>query len=732
MHRVLLACALLLAPSAAQAAVQTTLDTGERLRVVVWGDRAAAPAACAARADLRSRVAAALAAAGLAADVVDATRAGDDLAAHAARMERDVLAAAPHVVVMAFAQQGTDDGNALLEFLKEMVFRLHEDEIHVVFLAPAGDPGDLAIATAGMTYFGAASWFGEPYAAAVVAGEGPPPGQGMAAGIGEAVAMLHGNRNLRSRPQPQPVFPDAPPRTLKAAAAARATAEAEALHPLPDGTLLAGFVPDRGDFRLAADLVLKEFAHTAASLRFDGGHLGLDGASSTLFLEGPAFGGGPFFRANPIVAGKPFRLVVERAGELLQFRIDGELVAATRWDRPIRLLGFRPHRGELDVRGAWLWGESLRPAALPAEPGYSVPLIDLAADSARQVVVDREPGQYLGHPTTFLAEDGQTMHVVYPKGHGRGPIVYKRSLDGGRTWSERLPVPESWATSEEVPTLYRTVDAEGTRRLILFSGLSPLRLAVSEDEGETWSELAPISEDWGGIVTMASCVPAGPAGRYLAWFHDDGRFMPERLRPDDGAPFHVYQVESLDGGLTWGSLQVVASHPFAHLCEPGAVRSPDGRTLALLLRENSRTFNSFVVFSEDEGATWSEPRQLPAALTGDRHTAKYAPDGRLVITFRDTTRESPTQGDWVAWVGRWQDVVDGTEGQYRVRLMDNKHRWDCAYPGLELLPDGTFVTTTYGHWSEGEEPWIASVRFTLDELDALLPRAPDRRDGQNQ
>ena len=48
----------------------------------------------------------------------------------------------------------------------------------------------------------------------------------------------------------------------------------------------------------------------------------------------------------------------------------------------------------------------------------TLPLIDLADDTARQVVVDREPGQYLGHPTTVLLEDKRTMIAVYPKGMG--------------------------------------------------------------------------------------------------------------------------------------------------------------------------------------------------------------------------------------------------------------------------------------------------------------------------
>src|SRR5581483_3024852 len=80
--------------------------------------------------------------------------------------------------------------------------------------------------------------------------------------------------------------------------------------------------------------------------------------------------------------------------------------------------------------------------------GYTIPLLDLADQKQRQVVVDREPGQYLGHPTTVLLEDGRTILAVYPKGHGRGAIVLKRSTDGGLTWSGRLPVPENWATSK--------------------------------------------------------------------------------------------------------------------------------------------------------------------------------------------------------------------------------------------------------------------------------------------
>jgi hypothetical protein len=363
------------------------------------------------------------------------------------------------------------------------------------------------------------------------------------------------------------------------------------------------------------------------------------------------------------------------------------------------------------------------PPSGPVSRGYTIPLIDLAAQTERQVVVDREPGQYLGHPTTVLLEDGQTIIAVYPKGHGRGPIIMKRSADGGVTWSERLSVPENWATSLETPTIHRVVGADGTKRLILFSGLYPARLSVSGDDGLSWTALAPVG-DWGGIVVMSALVELHDGhGRYMAMFHDDGRFFAKDTRAGKPPVFTLYSTFSNDGGLTWSFPQAVYRSSKIHLCEPGIIRSPDGRMLAALLRENSRTRNSFVMFSRDEGKTWSEPRELPGALTGDRHTGKYGPDGRLLISFRDMTLESPTRGDWVAWVGTFDDIVRGREGQYRVRLMDNTEDADCAYPGVEVLPDGTFVLTTYGHWTAGEEPYIMSVRLKLEELDRLASAA---------
>jgi len=350
----------------------------------------------------------------------------------------------------------------------------------------------------------------------------------------------------------------------------------------------------------------------------------------------------------------------------------------------------------------------------------TIPQVDISRETDWQVLTDREAGQYLGHVTTCLLDDGMTILCVYPKGHGRGAIVYKKSFDGGKTWTDRLPTPPSWETSLEVPTLHRTVAADGKKRIILFSGLYPARMAVSQDEGETWSELNPLG-DWGGIVVMGDVIPLQTEqGHYMAMFHDDGNYFTSVKRKDAG--FTLYKTFSTDGGLTWSFPEAILNNHEIAPCEPGIVRSPDGKRLAVLLRENSRKRNSQVIFSDDEGKTWSDLRPLPAALNGDRHTIRYLQDGRLFISFREMSvqpNETPFKGDWMAWVGTFEDIEKGKEGQYRIRIMDNKRGTDSTYPGIVILPDGMIVATTYGHWTENEPPYIMTVRIDPKNNDAM-------------
>ena len=88
-------------------------------------------------------------------------------------------------------------------------------------------------------------------------------------------------------------------------------------------------------------------------------------------------------------------------------------------------------------------------------------------------------------------------------------------------------------------------------------------------------------------------------------------------------------------------------------------------------------------------------------------------------------RGSPTSTHFIAWVGRYEDIASGRDGSYRIKLLHSHRGGDNGYPGLELLPDGTFVATTYIKYREGpEKNSVVSTRFTLAETDRLAADLP--------
>ncbi|MBZ0258848.1 exo-alpha-sialidase, partial [bacterium] len=113
----------------------------------------------------------------------------------------------------------------------------------------------------------------------------------------------------------------------------------------------------------------------------------------------------------------------------------------------------------------------------------------------------------------------------------------------------------------------------------------------------------------------------------------------------------------------------------------------------------------------------------PWGLTGDRHMGVYTPDGRLVIAFRDRALESETNGHFVAWVGTYDDIRNNRPGQYRIKLLHSNAGADCGYPGMELLPDGTIVATTYIKYRPGNKKHsVVSTRFKMEEIDEKAKR----------
>ncbi|MBR4613653.1 MAG: exo-alpha-sialidase [Kiritimatiellae bacterium] len=363
-------------------------------------------------------------------------------------------------------------------------------------------------------------------------------------------------------------------------------------------------------------------------------------------------------------------------------------------------------------------------------------LIDISGEVSRQTIIAAgTTDTYQGHPTTVLTRTGKLI-CVWTLGHGGpcGPAA--ESLDGGRTWThieDRLP-PEYATQCRNCPTLQKMALPAGRERLLIFSarppsgdvhvGPCPLGIVFSDDDGATW-RMAPPAE-------VSAMMP--PTG--FIQFKDGSVALFGQVfksqeqakdRPTDDQ--NVWMATSNDG-LSWSAPRIIAAVPEKNLCEPFAIRSPDGAEIALLLRENRHTACSMMCFSRDEGATWTAPVDTAPELSGDRHEGIVLPDGRLFIAFRDRMIDSPTYGQYVAWVGTYEDLRNARPGACRIHLLKSWagakapdgtqiEGWNCdtGYSGVELLPNGELLCTTYTkHWPDARKHSVVSTRLTPEEI----------------
>ncbi|MEG2413367.1 MAG: sialidase family protein [Clostridia bacterium] len=386
-----------------------------------------------------------------------------------------------------------------------------------------------------------------------------------------------------------------------------------------------------------------------------------------------------------------------------------------------------------------------------AGKNYTIAQVDLSKENNtfgdkydelyEQYVIDNG-SNYMAHPDTVLLKDGRLV-TMYPEGHGKGAVLTKQSFDGGKTWGERLTdTPQSWKNSMETPTVYRLEFNDKSEKIVMISAFprwwyadlnktvpgDGFNASYSNDDGKTWTEF----ENFYGKNSKKYIQPIVAMSSLTRLKDSDGKWRDAWL-----GTFHDHNFVNYTSVLTFEGDKMLWSKPkeylkkyrniekYAGICEVEIIRSEQGKgnQLCLLARSNGfkgKNNNSMICFSDDEGETWSKPTETPSAYSGERHKAEWLPDGRLFITFRsierdqkklelyhekDSTKVWYSEG-WIGWVGSYDDLVGGKEGQYRVKLAHTYLPWqdkaevtasaDTGYCGNAVLPDGIVFTSTYG------------------------------------
>lgn len=348
-------------------------------------------------------------------------------------------------------------------------------------------------------------------------------------------------------------------------------------------------------------------------------------------------------------------------------------------------------------------------------------------------VVDDVPAMFPA--VTAVGTDLLVSFSTVPDGWPGGRIGLVRSTDGGRTWSrpEFLAGPDE--TSEAaLGAVSMTTTATG-RVLLPYNRVSwvgdgvdgrriSAHLISSDDGGRTWSAERRVAADFHGPAIYGRLLPTA-----------DGRILlPVWGQRREGDRWQAALYVSADDGATFTWLATVAHDPTARLT--GAYAAPtvsgetadgrpdlsattdpdfrphaaidgfneftvveDGDRLVAVLRQQGvggdDSLQLFTAESVDGGRTWSPYAKL--GFAGMSPCLHRRPSGRFVLAYRRATADGSAPGVELRLsdgVGRpWSDPIEleYPDGQRPTA------EYQCGYPALTELPDGTLLVVFYGY-----------------------------------
>lgn len=259
---------------------------------------------------------------------------------------------------------------------------------------------------------------------------------------------------------------------------------------------------------------------------------------------------------------------------------------------------------------------------------------------------------------------------------------------------------------------------------------------VSQDDGQTWSELAPICEEGGpGCVELAGggagVLLKARSGVLVAVYLDlkDYRFNWNPQTDELDADLDVWAVRSLDEGKTWvdrqkilegycGSLQNIIQTRNGHLVVPvqDALTGP--------VRHGQ-----YVFVSADDGQTWTRSNLIDLGGRGDHAggfeaTVAELTDGRLWMLIRtnlDRFWEAFSDDHGYHWrVLRPSSIDASSSPGFLLRLASGRLAlaWNRLYPeGLDEEAKARYPRSS-GNASEVPTSWHRdelSLAFSQDD-----------------
>jgi sialidase-1 len=314
-------------------------------------------------------------------------------------------------------------------------------------------------------------------------------------------------------------------------------------------------------------------------------------------------------------------------------------------------------------------------------------------------VVSNDKSIYEAWPDIVKTKSGKLVCVFSEcKHHGdrdQARIVYKESLDKGKTWSDKTALTEK-STSDNYYNCARISKLPDDTLVIIAdyvikneSHNAKTYLWKSIDDGKTWK--GPFDTPSQGIVPDKLLVLK--SGRWILSSH----FLDISINK-----LVQYLWYSDDSGITWSDRITVAKDEKYNLCEASILEVEDNVLIAFL-RENSwEGYDCFKAFSYDGGETWDGVYKIPVPGC-HRPVTGFLSDGRILMTYRFIQGGKQGWGrttqNFMGCIFDKQTALEKERRQQQTRIFpidyDRNPKADLGYSGWVQFEDGTIYVVNY-------------------------------------
>lgn len=351
-------------------------------------------------------------------------------------------------------------------------------------------------------------------------------------------------------------------------------------------------------------------------------------------------------------------------------------------------------------------------------------LAAVSSTSAHQVGQHHERPPLRGVHSLDVYADGAVLHLLageYPSPAKAPQLRYRRSTDGGETWSAPFRVDSG---IKPYQLIHRGNDAQiaarGKQVVAVwhtpgtgYAGSGPLASAFSADGGASWRP-GPNPADDGSTTGHGFIDIAADAELFhLAWLDNRG-----------GDRVGLYYARSTDGGKSWAR-NVELARQTCECCWNTVLPEPKGRLHVLYRGFDPR--DMALASSSDRGATW---QQRGAVGRFDWKVKACPHTGGALIAGAGGSLHA------LAWTGR-----EGAAGLYAMASEDGGANWkrtvrigggaaqrgDLAARGKTLAAvwdehHGGEVAVFRSVSLDGGASWNAPVRLSAAGTHATHPR----------